>query len=48
MLFEKNDGYIGPVAYLDKLNLCAWDSTQSPYFNLENVLKWKFVDYKKK
>ena len=48
MLFEENDGYVGPVAYLDKLNLCAWDSIHPPYFNLDNVLKWKFVDYKRK
>ena len=48
MLFEWNDGYVGPVAYLDKLNLCAWGSISPPYFDLDDVLKWTFIDYTKK
>lgn len=44
MSFNENTADVGPVAYIDKLNLCSWSSYQSPYFRIDSVLKWQFVE----
>ena len=46
MSFTENTADVGPVAYIDKLNLCSWNSNRSPYFDIGRVLKWRFVELK--
>jgi len=46
MTFSDNTADVGPVVYIDKLNLCSWNSNQSPYFDIERAFRWRFVELK--
>ena len=45
--FSRNAAVIGPAAYLNQLDLCAWDQLNPPIsiYDTTRVLRWPFVHY---
>ena len=42
--FSKNSAIVGPVLFINQLDLCSWSKLAPPYFNRSGVLKWPFVN----
>ena len=46
MQFEGNKAIIGSAVYTDRLDLCSWNSNESPFHDdRSSILRWPFVDY---
>ena len=45
--FSRNAAVIGPAAYINQLDLCAWDQLDPPIsiYETTRVLRWPFVHY---
>ena len=45
--FSRNAAVIGPAAYMNQLDLCAWDQIDPPIsiYETTRVLRWPFVHY---
>ena len=45
--FSRNSAVIGPAAYMNQLDLCAWDQIDSPIsiYDTTRVLRWPFVHH---
>ncbi|XP_065899024.1 uncharacterized protein [Dysidea avara] len=43
--FAGNTAIVGSAMYIDRLDLCSWNSKLHPFFSLDDTLRWSFVHY---